>query len=258
MIPAGFADVEAQLWLWLLAMIRPGAALFAAPVMGAATVPVRLRLVIALAIGIAALNSAPFALPADGLTSVAGFAMIGGEIVIGLALGFTIQIGYAAALLAGEVISNAMGLGFASMVDPQSGQSTPVIGQLLGIFATLIFLSMDGHLALIRLVIDSYSALPPGGAIMHDEALFGLVNFGGVLFSLGLLIALPVASALILVQIIMGMVARAAPALNLFAVGLPATLLAGILLLSIASPVLIEGISLGLDQSLTAAADIIR
>ncbi len=100
MIPAGFAGVEAQLWLWMVAMVRPGAAFLAAPVFGAQFVPVQLRLIVALAIGIPALGAANFSLPEEGLASIEGFLLIAGEVLAGLAIGFAVQIGFSAALLA--------------------------------------------------------------------------------------------------------------------------------------------------------------
>ncbi len=253
MIPAGFAGVENQLWLWMIAMIRPGAAFLAAPIFGASFVPVQLRLVIALAIGIPALSATGFTLPPDGIASFAGFTLVGGEVMAGLALGFAILLGFSAAQVAGEVIGNAMGLGFAAMVDPASGQQNPVLGQFLSILATFLFLAVNGHLALAATIVESYRALPPGHAWLSADSLHGLVLFGGVLFSAGLSIALPVAFAIVLVQIVMGMLARSAPQLNLFAVGFPAALLAGIVLLAMAAPVIGEGITgainLGLEQS---------
>lgn len=253
MIPSGFAGVEAQLWLWLVAMIRPGAAFIAAPVFGANFVPVQLRLIIALALGIPALAAAPFTLPADGLASMAGFTLVASEVMAGLALGFAVQIGFSSALVAGEVIGNAMGLGFAASIDPANGQSNPVLGQFLSILATFLFLSMGGHLALAATIVESYRALPPGAAWIAADSLNGLVLFGGVLFSAGLSIALPVAFAIVLIQIVMAMLARSAPQLNLFAVGFPAALMAGIILLAIAAPVIGEGIiaaiQLGLEEA---------
>ena len=257
MMPEGFAGVEAQLWLWLVAMIRPGAAFLAAPVFGAAFVPVQVRLIISLAVGIPALAAVNFTLPADGLVSIAGFLLVAGEVMAGLAIGFAIQIGYSAALVAGEVIANAMGLGFAAMIDPASGQHNPVVGQFLAILGTFLFLAIDGHLALAATIVESYRALPPGDAWLTAESVRGLVYFGSVLFASGLSIALPVAFALILLQIVMGMLARSAPQLNLFAVGFPATLFAGLVLLAISAPVLGEGlvgaIQLGLEQSRAVA-----
>lgn len=249
MIAPGLAGVEAQLWLWLLAMIRPGAALLAAPIFGAAAVPLQLRIILSLAIGIAAMNSVTFALPEDGLASIAGVALVGAEVVAGLSLGFALQIGYSAAFIAGEVIANAMGLGFSSMVDPLTGNPTPVVGQFLSIVATFLLLAMDGHLLLIRFIVASYQALPPGN-LMPAGAFEAIVRFGGTMFAAGAIIALPVAFTLILVQLVMGMLARTAPSLNLFSVGLPATLLAGLLLLAIGAPVMGEAIIETLRQSL--------
>ena len=252
MIAPGFAGVEAQLWLWLIAMIRPGAALLAAPIFGAAAVPIQLRIILSLAIGMAALNSVTFHMPPDGVASIAGIALVASEAVAGLALGFSLQIGYAAAFIAGETISNAMGLGFSSMVDPLTGQSTPVVGQFLSVMATFLLLVMDGHLLLIRFIVASYQALPPGD-LMPASAFEAIAAFGGTMFAAGATIALPVAFTLILVQLVMGMLARTAPSLNLFAVGLPATLLAGLVLLAIAAPLMAESITAALRASLDFA-----
>jgi flagellar biosynthetic protein FliR len=250
MIPHGFAGVENQLWLWLVAMIRPGAAFLAAPIFGAAFVPVQLRLVLALAIGIPALNAVHFVLPTEGLVSIAGFMLVAGEVLAGLALGFAVQIGFSAAMLSGETIGNAMGLGFAGMIDPASGQHNPMLGQFLVILATFLFLGMGGHLALISIIVESYRALPPGNAWLSGQAIHGLVLFGGTMFAAGLSIALPVGFAIILVQLVMAMLARSAPQLNLFSVGLPAALLAGIVLLAMAAPMIADGILAVLRQGL--------
>src|SRR3546814_8405046 len=100
--------------------------------------------------------------------------MVAGEVLAGLAIGFALQIGYSAAFVAGEVISNAMGLGFASMSDPQSGQSSPVIGTFLSVLATFLLLSMNGHLMLITFIVKSYEAMPPGGAMLSNDAVYSL------------------------------------------------------------------------------------
>ncbi len=225
----------------------------AAPVFGAPSVPVQLRLVIALAIGVPAASISGLTLPADGFVSVAGIMMIISEVLLGLAMGFAVQIGFAAALVGGEAVSNAMGLGFASMNDPMGGQSSAAIGQLLSMLGTFLFLSMGGHLILASIIIESFRAMPPGEAWMSAKALGGMAQFGGLVFSAGLSVALPVGFAMVLVQVIMAVIGRSTPSLNLFAVGLPATLMAGIVLLAIAAPVMGDSISVairaGLDQA---------
>lgn len=252
MFPQGFIGVEQQLWIWLVAMIRPGAAFLAAPIFGARGVPVQLRLILSLALGMAAMNSVVFSLPEGGLLSFAGVLLVAGEVLTGLALGFALQIGYAGAFVAGETIGNAMGLGFASMMDPQSGQSTQVLGQFLSIIATFMLLAMDGHLLLIRFIVQSYQALPPG-AMLSNDTIYSLVMFGGSLLGAGVTVALPVAFALILIQLVMGMLARSAPSLNIFAVGIPVALIVGLVLLALAAPIMARGITealrMGLDHA---------
>ena len=240
----------------MLASIRPGAAFLAAPVFGAPQVPVLLRFVLAVAVGVPVSLLATVILPPDGIASVAGFALIIGEIIIGFALGFALQTGFAATSIAGEAIGNAMGLGFAATIDPMSGSGTPAIGQVLTILATLLFLSMDGHLAFITVVIESYRALPVGGGLLSADAVGAVVKLGGAMFAASVVLALPVVTGVILIQLVMALLARSAPALNLFAVGLPAALLGGLLLFAFAMPMLGQAITRSLVATLEDTARI--
>ncbi len=258
MIPPGLEGVEQQLLLWLLAAIRPGAAFLAAPVFGAPSVPVQLRLIIALAIGIPAASLSGLTMPEAGFASIAGLVLIASEVLLGLAMGFAVQIGFSSALLGGEAISNAMGLGFASMNDPIGGQSSAAVGQFLSMLATFLFLAMGGHLILASIIVESFRALPPGDAWLSAKSLGGMVEFGGLIFSAGLAIALPVGFAMVLVQVVMAMIARATPSLNLISVGLPVALMAGIILMVIAIPVMADSITLAIRAGLEEAARIAR
>jgi flagellar biosynthesis protein FliR len=148
------------------------------------------------------------------------------------------------------VIGNAMGLGFAQMVDPQSGASSPALGQFLSILGTFLFLALNGHLALAGIVVDSYRSLPPGQAWLGQGSIHDILAFGGDLFAAGMAIALPVGFALILVQVVMAMLARSAPAMNLFSVGMPATILAGVILLAVAAPAIGDGITASIERAL--------
>lgn len=251
--PVAIPNIEAMLQLWMLAMIRPGAAFIAAPVFGATNVPVQLRLVVALAVGVPAVAASGMTLPADGIVSWPGLILVVGEVVIGLSIGFVLQMGLAAALLAGEAISNAMGLGFAAMADPLSGQMSSAVGQLLSMLATALFLAANGHLLLIDIIVQSYTALPPGNAFPSYGAIGGILRFASLMFAAGLTIALPVGFVLLLVQMIMGVIGRSAPAMNLFAVGLPATLLAGVILLGVATPAMAEAIARFLSDAIDMA-----
>lgn len=253
MIPAGLIQFEASLWLWIFAAIRPGAAFMVAPLFGAPGVPMQLRLVVSLALGLPALAAGHVVLPADGLMSITGVLAIAGEATVGLALGLATQIGFAAAVAAGETISNAMGLSFAAMADPMTGAPNPAVGQFLSIVALFIFLGSGGHLALAAIIAQSYAALPAGQAWMGHDAIGSLIDFGGIILAAGVVIAMPVAFALVLVQIGMGVLTRSAPALNLFSVGMPAASLAGIILLAIALPAMTSSIQLAIVDGLDMA-----
>jgi len=253
MLPPAFAGVEANLWLMLVAAIRPGAAFFAAPLFGNTSVPAQVRFVIAVAIGMAGYTAVPFHLPTGGIASFEGIGLVFGEVMAGLALGFAVQIGFSAATLAGETIGNAMGLGFSAMIDPATGASTPALATFLSMLGSFMFLSIGGHLTLATIIVDSYRSLPVGGPGLSNDAIHGLILFGGDMIAAGFAIALPVGFALILVQIVMGILARSAPAMNLFAVGLPATLLAGVILLAIAAPSIGEGITVAIQRGLDEA-----
>lgn len=256
MLPPAFAGVEANLWLMLVAAIRPGAAFFAAPLFGQTHVPVQVRFVIAVAIGMAGYAAVPFQLPAGGVASFSGVGLVFGEVMAGLALGFAVQIGFSAAMLAGETIGNAMGLGFAAMMDPTTGASTPALATLLSMLGSFMFLSIGGHLTLATIIVDSYRSLPVGGPALSNQAIHGLILFGGDMIAAGFAIALPVGFALMIVQIVMGILSRSAPAMNLFSVGMPVTLLSGLILLAITAPAIGEGITNAIQRGLDEAHQI--
>jgi flagellar biosynthesis protein FliR len=252
-MPTGFAGIEQQLLLWMLAMVRPGAAFLAAPIFSAPQVPVQLRIILALAIGVPATAQSGLAMPADGIVSVAGFLFLLPEVLIGLALGFAVQLGYAAALLAGEAISNTMGLGFAAMANPLGGAASSAISQFLSILAIFLFFGFDGHLLLAQAIMQSYSAFPPGSFSLSQDTVGGIVELGGLVFAAGFAIALPVGAAMVILQLVMAIIARSTPSLNLFAIGLPATLAGGLVLMAMAVPVMADLVADALRQGLDHA-----
>ncbi|URW77067.1 flagellar biosynthetic protein FliR [Sphingomonas donggukensis] len=228
-------SIEPQLWTLVFTMVRVGAAFVAAPVFGAVSVPVQVRILLAGAISILAMNARAIAAP-EQIFSLTTIVMVMGEALVGLAIGFVLQIAFAAPLIASELIGTSMGIGFAQAVDPLNGRSSPAIGQFLSILLTLLFLSVDGHLILVDLILRSYEAMPPGAAWLSPDRLRNIAFFGGYAFLAGLLLALPVGFLLLCLNLIVGMLSRSAPALNLFAVGLPASLAVGVVALVAAMP----------------------
>lgn len=227
-------SIEPQLWALLFTMVRVGAAFIAAPVFGAVAVPLPVRITLSGAIGILAMNAQNITAPSE-VFALTTFVAVAGEALVGLAIGFVLQIAFAAPLVASELIGTSMGIGFAQAIDPVNGASSPAIGQFLSILLTLLFLSVDGHLVLVDLIVRSYDAFPPGNWVA-PERLRAIAFFGGYAFLAGLLLALPVGFLLLCLNLVVGMLSRSAPALNLFAVGLPASLAVGVVALIAAMP----------------------
>lgn len=255
MIPAAYATIETQLLIWMLAMVRPGAAMLLAPGFGGPSIPVQLRALIALAMGIAAAAHGSVSLPADGFMSLAMVLTVAGELFIGAALGMAVQIGIAAAHITGELLSSAMGLNFSTMIDPFSGHGSPTISQALTMLASAIFLAGDFHLAFLQALFGSYVILPVG-AMAPLGIGWTVATSGGIMLAMGLAIAFPVLFAVLLVQIVMATLARSAPQLNIFAVGLPTAVFVGLIMLALALPVVAAGIGEATSRGLDLAQEI--
>ncbi|MFG6283858.1 flagellar biosynthetic protein FliR [Arthrobacter sp. TPD3018] len=226
--------IEPKLWALIFVMVRIGAAFILAPVFGAVAIPLPVRVGLTGAVGIFVLAVHPVAPPAQ-VFAVATFLSVFSEALVGAAIGFILQIAFAAPMVASEIIGGSMGIGFASSIDPQNGRSSPALGQFFTIMLTLLFLSVDGHLVLVQLLVKSYETMPPGSWISTDR-LKDIAFFGGYAFLAGLLLALPVGFLLLCLNLVVGMVSRAAPSLNLFSVGLPASLAVGVVALAVAFP----------------------
>lgn len=229
-----FTQVQALLAALFWPFVRIGACLMVAPVFGARYVPRRIRVLLA---GAIALLVAPLtATPSTAMLSGDGIAITVQQLVIGAVIGFVLQMVFDAMALAGQLLANGMGLGFAFNVDPLRGVSTPALGELFILLGTLLFLSMNGHQALLQLLVDSFRVLPVEGGGLELADWRQLADWGGSLFAGALRIALPGVTALIVVNLAFGIVSRAAPSLNLFAVGLPVTLVVGLVIVTLSLP----------------------
>ena len=204
--------------------------LLVAPFFGARHVNIRARLSLGLLLALIVVPQLK-APPLIDPLGVEGLVVALRQILIGIALGFILQMVFSALTQAGEYIALSMGLGFASAIDPVGGVQVPMISQFLTILAMLIFLALNGHLVLIQLLLKSFETLPVTGDGLTADDLWAVVRFGNVMFSHALLIALPAMAALLLVNLAMGVVTRASPQLNIFAIGFPLTILAGFIIL---------------------------
>ncbi|WP_016614531.1 flagellar biosynthetic protein FliR, partial [Yersinia pestis] len=160
------------------------------------------------------------------------------QILIGVALGVTMQFAFAAVRLSGEVIGLQMGLSFATFFDPSGGPNMPVLSRLLNILVTLLFLSFDGHLWLISLLADSFHTLPIQFAPLNGNGFLTLAQSGSMIFMNGLMLALPLITLLLTLNMALGMLNRMTPQLSVFVIGFPLTLTVGIISLGLIMPLL--------------------
>ena len=237
---------SAEIFTWVGGLfwpfIRLTAMLLATPVFGARMVPVRIRISIGLFLAWMLFPMLPD-VPAVDPLSPAGFLISIQQVLIGVSMGFILQMVFGAVVMAGQNIAMSMGLGFASAVDPQNGVQVPVLSQFYMVIATLIFLALDGHLVIIETLVNSFYLLPIGSAAVSADFVWQVAAWGSYMFIGSVLMAVPVMVALLLVNLAFGVMTRAAPQLNIFAVGFPVTLLAGFILLLFGLPALLPQLS---------------
>ena len=224
------SEVVERFYVLLWPMIRVSAFLLAAPFFSLRSVTVRIRVLLAalLTLMIYPLVDWPIIDP----YSAAGLREIFNQILIGTVMGMLLQIVNAALVVGGQAVSGSMGLGMANMVDPNMG-NVPVISQFFIICSTLIFMGIGGHVLVFSLILESFRSLPIGQMLAADMLMAVLLQWSSMIFLGALLLALPIMVCLLFVNIGVGVITRAAPALNIFAVGFPAMILAGMLLLSL-------------------------
>ncbi len=235
-----------QMYFW--PFLRIGGLVMAAPLLNARAVPARVRLLLALLLTLVVAPLLPAAPVLE--TFSAGWTLhIATEFIIGVALGFVLQLVFEATMLAGEVVSYGMGLGFAQLADPLHGASAPMLGQFYQLCAMLLFLAFGGQLRLVELVVDSFHSAPAGVATLDPAAFMALARFGGLCFEGALRISLPAVMALLLVNLSFGVMNRSAPALNAMSLGFPLSLIVGLLVLRFTLPQLPSVLTDLLDQA---------
>ena len=227
------ALTDGQIGTWvasfLLPMFRIAALLMTMPIFGTTLVPTRVRLYLTLAITVVVAPVLP-PLPEVQTLDLSALLLIAEQIIIGAGLGLALQLFFHSFVIAGQILSTQMGMGFASMVDPTNGVSSAVIGQFFTMLVTLVFLGMNGHLVVIETLIESFTTLPVGKGVLVSN-FWELANGLGWVMAAGLKLVLPAIAALLVVNIAFGIMTRAAPQLNIFSIGFPLTLVLGMVIL---------------------------
>lgn len=238
-----FSVSYAQLNVWLTSFLWPFVRILAlvgtAPLFSQTAIPMRIKVALA---AFVSLIVAPTigAVPDATVFSAAGVLIMVNQFLIGAALGVTMQVAFAAIDAAGEFIGLQMGLGFAMLYDPREGGNAVVISRYLNTIAMLAFLVFDGHLQMISALVNTFQSVPISanvlGSVGHARGWQTLASYGVSVFSTGLLLSLPVVAALLIANLALGILNRAAPQIGIFQVGFPVTMLVGLLLIQLMVP----------------------
>ncbi|WP_293750143.1 flagellar biosynthetic protein FliR [Limnohabitans sp. Rim8] len=224
------ADVVERFYTFLWPMLRISALMITAPIFSLSAFNTRMRILVALVL--AWLVYPLYTWPVIDPTSAQGLLEVFNQIMIGATMGLILQIVVAAVVVAGQSIAAAMGLSMANMIDPNMG-NVPVISQLLIVMSTLIFVGFGGHAILLGLILESFNSLPIGTDILNQAVYGRVLQWSSMMFLGAVLMALPVMVSLLFINVGLGIVTRAAPSLNIFAVGFPAMIMAGLVILII-------------------------
>lgn len=232
MITVTTAQLEALIAAFIFPASRVLALVATAPLLNTAAVPLRIRLLLGLAITVALAPSVP-PLPNVTPASWAGLWIMTQQILIGVGMGSAMRIIYSAVNLSGEYIGNQMGLGFATFYDPLNTAQTPVLSEFISLLGLLVFLAINGHLLFVAALNQSFYAIPISATPLAQNSWLNLVLLGTNMFAAALFLALPVIVALLITNIALAVLTKAAPQLNLFSLGFPLTLAGGFIALAI-------------------------
>lgn len=238
MVPINGEQLEIWIASFLWPFIRILAMLATAPVFDNRTVQRRTRVGLAALIAILMMPLLP---PPPVFSSAQAIPVLIQQILIGVAMGFSMRLVFAAFEMAGDLLGLQMGLAFAQFIDPARGTQTPLIGSFLGVLAMLTFLVIDGHLLVIAAVVQSFELIPISAnlAVVNSQS---IAMAGSIMFMLALQISLPVMAAVLISNIVLGILARAAPQLNVMSIGFSITIGVGLWILWVSLPYFIAGI----------------
>ncbi len=229
------AELNALVTALLWPLSRVLGLIATAPLFGNVSVPMQAKIGLGVMLTLILVPLVP-TLPAIDPLSFAGLLILAQQLIVGLGMGFAMRIVFAAVEMAGEIISMTMGLSFATFFDPQSqGQST-AISQFLALLITMAFLSINGHLLMLSVLVDSFFTLPITATPLGGNMFHQLVDWAGKIFSAGVQLSLPVIAALLITNIALGILTRASPQLNLFGIGFPVTLSVGFIVIALVLP----------------------
>jgi flagellar biosynthesis protein FliR len=244
---------EADVLAWITPLLWPflrALALFSSlPLLGTRTVPARVRVALAALVALAAQASLP-PIPVVALDSMAALMLVLQQLLIGISLGFAVRLVFAAIELAGELVGLQMGLNFAGFFDPLSASQTTATSRFFGAIVGWLFIVINGHLLIIAALVNSFNAFPVGDQPFAFLQQARPHEWGAMIFSTGLWIALPMVAMLSFVNLVLGVISRVAAQINVFAIGFPITLGVGLLGILLTLPWMQQPFTMALERML--------
>ncbi|MFP3906262.1 MAG: flagellar biosynthetic protein FliR [Acidimicrobiales bacterium] len=234
---------------FLFALVRTGAWLAVAPPFNSNAVPIRVKL--AISVSLAMLLAPTFDADPGVLETTTFVTMLAYQALVGVALGFVVQLFFAAVQAAGQMIDVAGAFASASLYDPFSNASSTPMGRLFQIVAITILFAIDGHLMLVRGLMASFEAAPLSGLQLDGYAEF-LVGDVTTFFVAAAQIAFPMLAALFLAEVALGLLSRAAPQINILVIGFNVKILVLIFLGGLTLAVLPGAVARIVEQSVMA------
>lgn len=252
---------DAQLNAWLISFVWPLTRILGlimvAPMFGHRSVPARVKIGLGVFIALIIAPTLP-PMPDVGLGSWYGLLILVQQLLIGIAIGYIMRVIFAAVEAAGEIIGLQIGLGFASFFDPQSAGQTLVIARFFNMLALLVFLAVNAHLLLLGVLVESFQTLPISAQPLSTAGFYNVAAFGSTVFAVGLQLALPLITILLLTNLSLGILTRSAPQLNIFAIGFPITLGVGLIVLDLTLPFFAPQLELAIQHGFETTATVIR
>ncbi|MDL2339500.1 MAG: flagellar biosynthetic protein FliR [Pseudomonadota bacterium] len=244
---------EAQIWAWVSPLLWPFLRVLAlfgtVPVFGQRNVPARVRVALSFLIALAAQASLP-PMPVVALDSALAMMLVLQQVLIGLSMAFAVRIVFAAVEFAGEIGGLQMGFNFSGFFDPATGGQATALSRFFGVVVSWLFILINGHLLLIAAVVQSFQAFPVGPEPFAFLRATRPELWGAEIFSLGLWIALPLIAMLLFTNLVLGIIARVAQQMNIFAIGFPITMGVGLVGVMLTLPLMQMPFTIALERML--------
>ena len=245
-----------------LLFIRVLAILATAPLLGARSVPARVKVGLAMVLTLILLPQALVGAGFQPVSSMPGFALaVAGEVLVGAALGLLARLLFAGVELSGQVMGFQMGFGIVNVIDPQTQTQVSILGQFQGLVALLVFLSVNAHHVILAALVRSLEVMPLAAPRVGVEASGGLVRWAGEMFAIGAKLAAPVVITLFIANVVLGIIARTVPQINLLIVGFPLTIALGLAVLGLSLPFMgraVQTLFQGLEGRMVTLLDLMH